>query len=375
MSWDRQFAPSTRCCESEDLRAMTSSLPPYAEPIARAGPATKRPKSEVVRADFGAPAASDAVFYSPSHFEEQERTVCPLCGVDAERLLFEVGDTMFHRPGNYRVVECDECTMRYLNPRPTMTALARHYPDDYLCYTNFEDEHWLLRWAFNRLQQDQARRRVRQIEAVTGRLTAGTRVLDVGCGRGEFMARLKRHRRCSCTGIDINCSVLERVYRDLEIPVIHGTLAQAQCPPRGFDLVAMTEYLEHEPRPRQAIEEAARVVKPGGFVAIEVPDISGPPARWFLEHWWQLDAPRHVTFFSPHTLTLMLQDCGLEVLRIKRYGLLMSVGYSLLQRMGFHYFGSNKLAYLTMSAVLGLPSLPFLPLLPDFMMVVARSRH
>jgi hypothetical protein len=34
----------------------------------------------------------------------------------------------------------------------------------------------------------------------------------------------------------------------------------------------------------------------------------------------------------------------------------------------------NKLAYLTLSAVLGVPALPFLPLLPDFMMVVARSR-
>jgi ubiquinone/menaquinone biosynthesis C-methylase UbiE len=265
--------------------------------------------------------------------------------------------------------------MRYLNPRPTMSALARHYPDDYLCYTNLEDEHWLLRWAFRRLQRDQARRRVRQIEKVTGRLAPGTRVLDVGCGRGEFMARLQRERRCSCTGIDINGNVLEKVYRDLEIPVVQGTLAEVRCPTASFDLVAMTEYLEHEPRPRHVIEEAARVLKPGGFLAIEVPDITGPPGRWFLDDWWQVDAPRHVTFFSPHTLTLMLQDCGFEVLRIKRYGLLMSMGYSLLQAMGFQYFGSNKLAYLTMSAVLGLPSLPFLPLLPDFMMVVARSRH
>jgi ubiquinone/menaquinone biosynthesis C-methylase UbiE len=256
-----------------------------------------------------------------------------------------------------------------------MAALVQHYPDDYLCYTNFEEEHWLLRWAFNRLQQDQARRRVRQIEAITGRLAAGTRVLDVGCGRGEFMARLKRARRCSCTGIDINAAVLERVYRELEVPVMQGTFTQVACPTSSFDLIAMTEYLEHEPRPRPVIEEAARVLKPGGFLAIEVPDITGPPGRWFQDKWWQLDAPRHVTFFSPHTLTLMLQDCGFEVLRVKRYGLLMSMGYSLLQAMGFQYFGSNKLAYLTMSAVLGLPSVPFLPLLPDFMMIVARSRH
>jgi ubiquinone/menaquinone biosynthesis C-methylase UbiE len=344
------------------------------ETIARAARALEEQEPSQCRAPLAHSPTGEGAFYSPAHFEEQERTACPLCGSDAERLVFEVVDTMFHRPGEYRLVECDHCSMRYLNPRPTMAALARHYPDDYLCYTNLEDEHWLLRWAFKRLQQDQAGRRLRQIEKVTGRLAAGMQVLDVGCGRGEFMARLKRARQCRCTGIDINQRVLERVQGDLGIGVVHGTIADAACPTASFDLVVMTEYLEHEPRPRQVVEEAQRVVKPGGFLAIEVPDVTGPPARWFRDKWWQLDAPRHVTFFSPHTLTLMLQDSGFEVLRVTRYGLLMSMGYSLLQALGFHYFGSNKLAYLTLSAVLGLPSLPLLPLLPDFMMVVARSR-
>jgi hypothetical protein len=54
--------------------------------------------------------------------------------------------------------------------------------------------------------------------------------------------------------------------------------------------------------------------------------------------------------------------------------MLTSMGYSLLQAMGFHYAESNKLGYLTLSAALGLPFLPFLPLLPDFMMVVARAK-
>ena len=329
------------------------------------------------------PARSDAVAalarvrtsYSNAHQEQQEHVPCPSCGaLDEERLLIEVEDTMFGQPGKYRLVECERCTMRFINPRPVASALVRHYPSDYLCYTNFDHDHWLLRWAFNRLQQGQARRRVRQIEQVHGKISAGTRVLDVGCGRGELLARLKDHRGCSCTGTDINPDVLARVQRDFGVPVLHGTLDELALPPASFDLVTMTEYLEHEPRPGSMIAHAHRLLRPGGLLAIEVPDITGPPGRWFRQNWWQIDAPRHLMFFSPATLRESLEARGFEILRIHRYGMLTSMGYSLLQACGMRYFGSNKLAYLTLSAALGMPFVPFLRLLPDFMMVVARAR-
>ena len=311
--------------------------------------------------------------YSAVHDEVQERVACQLCGCESDRLLIEVKDTMFGRPGAYRLVECDDCSMRFLNPRPTFEALARHYPSDYLCFTNFDRDHWLLRWAFGRLQQAQSRRRLRQIESVTGRLAEGTRVLDVGCGRGELLARLKNARRCACVGTDINPDVLLHVQEQLGIPVYRGPLQALSLQHGSFDLVTMTEYLEHEPHPGQVIEAARTLLNPGGYLAIEVPDITGPPGRWFRHNWWQIDAPRHLMFFSPNTLSKSLQDRGFEVVRVRRYGMLTSMGYSLLQAMGMHYHGANKLAYLGLSAALGLPFVPFLPLLPDFMMVVARK--
>jgi SAM-dependent methyltransferase len=314
------------------------------------------------------------VEYSEVHGEQQERVPCQVCGSWAERLVTGVKDTMFGRPGTYRLVECEACSMRFINPRPTSAALARHYPKDYLCFTNFDHEHWLLRWAFRRLQQGQARRRVQQIESVTGPLARDTRVLDVGCGRGELLARLSAARGCACVGTDINPDVVRIVRAELGIPAFLGTLAELGPALGTFDLVTMTEYLEHEPHPGDVLERARALLAPGGYLAIEVPDMSGPPGRWFGGNWWQIDAPRHLMFFSPRTLRRALEERGFEVVRMHRYGMLTSMGYSLLQAMGVHFHGANKLAYLTMSAVLGLPFVPFLPLLPDFMMVVARVR-
>ena len=278
------------------------------------------------------------------------------------------------QPGKHQLVECQQCTQRYVNPRPTDAALARHYPNDYLCYTNFESEHWLLRWAFQRMQQGQARRRLPPIEGATGKLAAGTRVLDIGCGRGELMALLKRERGCSCTGTDINPDVLAVVSGQHGIPVVQGSLLDLEFEWGSFDLVTMTECLEHESRPSEVVARAAKLVKPGGHVAIEVPDITGPPGRWFRENWWQIDSPRHLNFFSPQTLAQLLASHGLELVQTRRYGMITSMGYSLLQALGYRYFGSNKLAYLSLSAALGLPFVPFLRWLPDFMMVIARKK-
>jgi ubiquinone/menaquinone biosynthesis C-methylase UbiE len=314
------------------------------------------------------------IAYSELHREEQEHIACPVCGAQDERLVLEVQDTMFGQPGKYRLVECRQCTMRYMNPRPTPAALGRHYPDDYLCFTNFDTEHWLLRWTFRTMQRSQARRRLQQIESVTGKLARGTHALDVGCGRGELLARLQHERGCACEGTDLNEAVLGAVHAELGIPVHRGWLPELGLPAGSFDLVSMTEYLEHETQPARVLAEARRLVKPGGYVAVEVPDMSGPVGRWFKHNWWQIDAPRHLMFFSPLTLTKALEQAGFEVARVRRYGMITSMGYSLLQAMGFHYHGANKLSYLSLSAVLGLPFVPFLPLLPDFMMVVARAR-
>jgi ubiquinone/menaquinone biosynthesis C-methylase UbiE len=224
------------------------------------------------------------------------------------------------------------------------------------------------------MQRSQARRRLQQIESVTGKLARGTHALDVGCGRGELLARLQQERGCACEGTDLNEAVLAAVHAELGIPVHRGWLPELGLPAGSFDLVSMTEYLEHETQPARVLAEARRLVKPGGYVAVEVPDMSGPVGRWFKHNWWQIDAPRHLMFFSPLTLTKALEQAGFEVARVRRYGMITSMGYSLLQAMGFHYHGANKLSYLSLSAALGLPFVPFLPLLPDFMMVVARAR-
>ena len=305
--------------------------------------------------------------------EEQELVACPACRSSDSVVELETVDWLMGKPGKYRVVRCGRCELRFLNPRPAPEALGAHYPDNYFCYTNFEGEHGFLRKAMGDLQRKLSLTRLRSIERARGRLSPGSEVLDVGCGRGDLLDCLRRERGCRVLGIDFNANVAATVQQQLGIDVIAGTLASAALEAARFDLVVMAEYLEHEPDPQCVLKEALRVLRPGGHIAIEVPDISGPPARLFGRFWWQLDAPRHLMFFTPATLSKMLEGAGFEIVRVRRFSRFGSMGYSLLQRFGYRYAGSNPFFYLSLATLLNLPFAPFMFLLPDFMFIVARK--
>jgi SAM-dependent methyltransferase len=65
-------------------------------------------------------------------------------------------------------------------------------------------------------------------------------------------------------------------------------------------------------RPREVLREAHRVLVNGGKLLVAVPNIDSLPYRWFGKHWFGLDLPRHLTHFTPQTLSLMLERCSFQ---------------------------------------------------------------
>src|SRR5262249_40027627 len=161
---------------------------------------------------------------------------------------------VFHRPGKYNVVHCPKCELQYVNPRPTFEALGAHYPDNYFCYVPPEEGFPLfrpiLKWFLNAIQ----RRRIKFIEQTTGRMSAETNVLDVGCGMNDLLYSLKQMRGCVGTGLDFKEEMVAFVRDRLKMPIIKGTLATSGITEGSVDVVTMMEYLEHEPDPRKTLE-------------------------------------------------------------------------------------------------------------------------
>jgi ubiquinone/menaquinone biosynthesis C-methylase UbiE len=305
--------------------------------------------------------------------EPQEEVPCPLCGADAPLLVMQARDRLFGRPGTYRVVRCQHCDMRYLSPRPRLDALGAHYPDDYFIYKTPDQAPAVMLPVLKLIRRQRWGSYLRRLERGRGRLAADAQLVDVGCGQNDWLNDLRALRGCQGIGVDFKPEMVAYVRDKLKLPIVQGTLHEARFENGRFDLVTMNEYLEHEPDPRGVLSEARRITKQGGHVAVEIPFIEGLPARLFGSRWSQVDAPRHLSYFTRATLGEMLKRCGYRLVHTETFQIPLIIGFSVLQACGATRMGRIGLLE---GILAGLGALPFLlayPLMDEFMFAVAEA--
>lgn len=141
------------------------------------------------------------------------------------------------------------------------------------------------------------------------------RLLDLGCGVGNFLAAARRSG-FDPTGVELNQNAarfaldhygLERVFamRPEEFLAAH--------PAEKFDVVTFFEVLEHQDAPQHFLSTVRKFLAPGGFIALSVPNRN----RW-QKGIETLDyPPNHLTRWSPRALENFLSRNGFEILSLR----------------------------------------------------------
>src|SRR5437762_8414700 len=97
----------------------------------------------------------------------------------------------------------------------------------------------------------------------------GMRVLDLGCGNGCYTQELAQRAESVC-GIDLHMPHLQ-AFREA-IPRVQGSAEHLPFASESFDVVTMIEVLEHTDCDTKVLAECFRVLKPGGLLALFVPN-------------------------------------------------------------------------------------------------------
>jgi len=143
-------------------------------------------------------------------------------------------------------------------------------------------------------------------------------VLDVGCGVGTFLERLRGRYGSATTGIDFKNLAS---YPALQGTEFHcGLFYDTPLADRRFDLVTMWHFLEHDYDPLRSLRPTHRVLKPGGHAVIEVPRLDSATFRMFRHRWPGLQAPQHTVLYDREHLLAFVERAGLEVVDYLPYG-------------------------------------------------------
>lgn len=239
---------------------------------------------------------------------EVEEVACDLCGTTVSTSLYALTDIVHQLPGEFTLRRCAACGLMYLSPRPTPRSIGNYYPPDYTPYRPpIEEERFALMRYMRRRKL--IKRRV-LIEKYSG-LKQG-RILDVGCATGLFLHEMQLSGWMA-VGVEPIQSAAEFAQQRFGLEVFQGMLNDAPFAPQSFDAITFWDVLEHTFSPRAELAHAARLLKPGGLIAINVPNWDSFDRGPFGANWQGFDPPRHLYVFARQTLTEFLSQTGFQV--------------------------------------------------------------
>jgi len=233
-----------------------------------------------------------------------EHVRCDLCGNDNAVLYLKRADRFSGQMFQY--VICRECGLIYLNPRPDPDTLLMHcYPICYEAYQPLQTLPRVKRWK--------KQRAVKTLVRFVSRYRTSGRLLDIGCGTGEFLYEMQK-LGWKVEGVEPNERVATIARRYYGLKIFVGPVEEFESPPETYDLITMWDVLEHVSSPLSTLRRIYDWLSNSGFLIFSTPNIKSFDALLFGKWWIGWDAPRHLYLFPPITLTRLLSQTGFRVL-------------------------------------------------------------
>ena len=250
-------------------------------------------------------------------------------------------DRSYAAPGVWDLRRCGNCRVVWLHPQPVPGDLGLAYQG---YYTHNQPEPgaswvraavwsvWLsyLRWRFGYVQGVGAPWKILlaplallhpggpdDLEAAAmylPRPAPGSLVLDVGCGSGVLLARMKSLGWETC-GVEVDLNAVQAA-RARGLDIRHGQLDECRFPENHFDAIHLSHVIEHVYDPAALLRECHRVLKPGGKIIILTPNLESWGHRRYRSAWLSLDPPRHLILFNRRNFRTLAEAAGFKIIRL-----------------------------------------------------------
>ena len=230
---------------------------------------------------------------SQARMMNAEYHTCRLCGASERQKI--LSDIITSYNDRFELKQCNHCALVTTDPMPSEALLQQYYDRDY-----WQTGATKTSTVFDTLYR---MRMTPIVSAIRQQSNYDSKILDWGCGDGSFI-RLLRNFGLHCFGIDAYMT-------DLNDPQISATtIEKADFPVEYFDIITCFHVLEHLADPLTSVKHALKLLKPGGLIIVEVPNLDSVGFRIFKRRWQPLEIPTHLHHFTPGTLQKVFETAG-----------------------------------------------------------------
>lgn len=254
---------------------------------------------------------------------------CPVCNGNELSHFLQAKD--YTTTGEvFSIQRCKTCELGITSPRPDQQKITQYYQSDkYISHTggkkNITDtlyrvaRNFMMRWKLKTIQDYQA----------TGKL------LDYGCGTGEFLAFMKENG-WTISGIEPSSTARIKAEKNIDTTVFETI---GNLPHEEYDVITLWHVAEHLHQLEDTIARLKQHLKTGGVFLIAVPNYQSPDGEFYKSNWAGFDVPRHLWHFTKKSIAILLEKNGMRLDVIKPmlldayYISYLSEGYQKPQRL------------------------------------------
>lgn len=229
---------------------------------------------------------------------------CPVCGNSQFTQFVTATDFTVTRE-TFPIVKCTSCGLGITNPRPTSQSIDAYYQSsNYISHTGGGQS--IMDHLYRIVRNYSIRRKLKLLGA---NFPKG-RLLDYGCGTGEFLQAAKSEG-WQCTGVEPSAEARQKIQSDIVVhPKLNSDIGQ-------FNAITLWHVLEHVHELNSTLAALKQLLSPGGIIFVAVPNHESHDAQHYGSYWAGYDVPRHLWHFTKGSLNSLLTKHGLKLQEVQ----------------------------------------------------------